>query len=137
MRHPWRYSKFYQVGHLSPPFHSLLGNECYLPYTMDLSGSVFQLQYLNPNYEIPSFVFCVGTTDFVLSSSSENLPFFYFLGSKSWGVGFEMCISVSTVTAGARRMRVVSAHKQLVVLLLFTPFFLCLFCMHDFGSCLL
>lgn len=33
-----------------------------------------------------------------------------------------MCLSVSTVTAGARRMRVVSAHEQLVVLLSCTPF---------------
>lgn len=88
MRHPWRYSKFYQVGHLSPPFHSLLYNECYLLSSTDLSGSVFQLQYLNPNYEILSFVFwvqCVRTANLILSSSSENLPLVFFFKDQNLG----------------------------------------------------
>ena len=133
MRHPWSCSKFYQVWLLSPPFHSGLGNVHYLAYSMELRGSVCcQSEYWKHISEVPficvlSIVhmhyrlhslmyFCKLTLDFFLPES------------KFEEVGFEM-LSVFTVTAGAYRMRVVCADKQLVMLLSFhfclTVFILC------------
>lgn len=129
MRHPWSCSKFYQVWLLSPPFPSGLGYGHCLAYGMELSGSVHSI--LKAEFWGSSHL-CFECSTYALRFHSLmhfcklTLDFFYQSLNPRRSV-LKCCLF--SVTAGACRMRVVCAHKQLVMLLLshfcLTVFTLC------------
>lgn len=141
MRHPWSCSKFYQVWLLSPPFRSVLGNVRYLAYSMELSGSVCcQLEYWKHNCEVPficvlSIVHTHYRRHFLMHLYKLTLDFFYqsqnlrrlvlkcYLFSQSRQEHVEWGWFVHT------NSWLCFCHSTSVLR--------CLFCMHDFGSCMI